>query len=113
MNIKEIVDQEKQKELFKKSKHNQEKHLKRLFLKDCYQMWKDYKKVENPYFWWLEKDWSFYEWYYFNWFFTEAPDIYTNKCQLLKKWDFDYCFTTLQHKIKRKTNPNDTWIYLD
>ena len=112
MNIKEIVDQEKQKELFKKSKRNQEKHLKKLFFKDCYQMWKDYKKVENPFFWWLGilSVWKFsHLWCLRN----ELPTEYYNNCDLHNKWDIDWCSTHITYKIKRKTNPNDTWIYLD
>lgn len=112
MNIKEIVDQEKQKELFKKSKHNQEKHLKKLFFKDCYQMWKDYKKVENPYFWWLGVlfVWKFS---YLFWLRHDAPKAYYHNCELHKKWDIGWCSKHFEYKIKRKTNPNDTWIYLD
>ena len=53
MNIKDIVDQEKQRELARKSKLKQDKHLKKLFYKDCYKFWKEYKMVENPYFWCL------------------------------------------------------------
>ena len=112
MNIKEIVDQQKQKqkELIRKSKHNQEKHLKKLFFKDCYQMWKDYKKVENPYFWWLGVLSSPC---YLFWLRYEAPKAYYHNCELHKKWDIVLCFTHRTHRIKRKTNPNDTWIYLD
>ena len=110
MNIKEIVDQEKQKELFKKSKHNQEKHLKKLFFKDCYQMWKDYKKVENPYFWWLG---VLSLPCCLIWLELDAPKEYYNSCELHKKWDIDWCSNRFEYKIKRKTNPNDTWIYLD
>lgn len=113
MNIKEIVDQEKQKELFKKSKHNQEKHLKKLFFKDCYKVWKDYKKVESPYFWWLEKDWLFIKTHYLFCLRHELPKEYYDNCDLHKKWDIDWCSWHYEYKIKRKTNPNDTWIYLD
>ena len=115
MEIKDIVDQEKQRELARKSKQKQDKHLKKLFYKDCYKMWKDYKKVESPYFWWLghfhfdrlcvSQDWFYY------WLRCVAPRDYIKWDWFNNKWEFSIdCLG--QTLIKHKSNPNDEWVYL-
>ena len=51
--IKDIVEQEKHKRTLAKIKKREEAVTRKQFLKDCYKFWKEYKKVESPYFWWL------------------------------------------------------------
>lgn len=114
MNIEDIIDQEKQKKLIESVKRKQDKHLKKLFYKDCYKMWKDYKKVESPYFWWLgyfHIDMTIfgYQYFYF-WLYMYAPKTYLDVEWFNNKWEraFDG-----RAKIKHKSNPNDEWVYLD
>lgn len=110
MEIKDIVEQEKHKRTLAKIKKREDTITRKQFLKDCYKFWKEYKKVESPYFWWLGVLSSPC---YLIWLELDAPKEYYNSCELHKKWDIDWCSTHLTHRIKRKTNPNDTWIYLD
>jgi hypothetical protein len=118
MNIKDIVDQEKQRALQVKVKNNQDKHIRKLFLKDCYKMWKDYKKVEKPYTWRLElfsllKLVSCVEYVY--WVVDYAPQEYTKDSWFDKKWSvvaISDLVVLPTYKIKLKTNPNDDYIYL-
>lgn len=115
MSIQDIIGQEKQKELIRKSKQKQDKHLKKLFYKDCYKMWKDYKKVESPYFWWLTDILNyrpFLKDYYVYWIFLDAPKEYLKDSLIYTKWDFKFCIRKLTFKIKHKSNPNDEWVYL-
>lgn len=116
MNIQDIIDQEKQKELIRKSNLKQKKHLKKLFYKDCYKMWKDYKKVESPYFWWLGYfnldiillgSWGFYYWLR-----CVAPSNYIELGWFKNKWDFSVGDLG-QTLIKHKSNPNNEWICLN
>lgn len=119
MNIQDIIDQEKQKELIKKSNLKQQKHLKKLFYKDCYKMWKDYKKVEKPYTWWLEL-FSLFNLIsclnYAYWVVLYAPKEYVTDSWFDKKWQIDkqdnFSKINPKLKIKHKTNPNNDYINL-
>lgn len=114
MEIEDIINQEKQKELIRKSKQKQDKHLKKLFYKDCYKMWKDYKKVESPYFWWLGLitiAQMFDEKFYLYWVFG-ATEAYTKDSWFDSKWCYEWCGEGDKFKIKHKSNPNDEWVYL-
>jgi len=113
MEIKDIVEQEKHKRTLAKIKKREDALTRKQFLKDCYKFWKEYKKVESPYFWWLEKDWLVVKTHYLWCLRHELPKEYYANCDLHKKWDIDWCSKHFEYKIKRKTNPNDTWIYLD
>ena len=53
MEIKDIVEQGKHKRTLVKIKKREDAITRKQFLKDCYKFWKEYKKVESPYFWWL------------------------------------------------------------
>lgn len=114
MDIKDIVDQEKQRALQAKVKSNQDKHIRKIFLKDCYKMWKDYKQVENPYTWWLG---IFSVWHFLlggNYFVYEAhklPSTYLEGSWFEKKWDV-YDDELGQIMIKHRTNPNNEYVYL-
>lgn len=115
MNIQDIIDQEKQKELIRKSNFKQQEHLKKLFYKDCYKMWKDYKKVESPYFWWLG---HFNIWNillgienFHCWLFVDAPSAYLNTEWFDSKWEYNIDELGEMY-IKHKSNPNDEWVYL-
>lgn len=115
MNIQDIIDQEKQKELIRKSNLKQQKHLKKLFYKDCYKMWKDYKKVESPYFWWLgyfhiDVLLLGYEGFEY-WLYCEAPRYYRKTTWFDKKWEYNIDELGEMY-IKHKSNPNDEWVYL-
>ena len=115
MNIKAIVDQEKQRELVRKSKLKQDKHIKKLFLKDCYKMWKDYKKVEKPYTWWLGifSIWNILigenNYFYELW---NLPKEYLENSWFFNKWEV-VDDELGQSMIKHKANPNNDYIYLD
>ena len=116
MEIKDIVDQEKQRELARKSQLKQDKHIKTLFLKDCYKMWKDYKKVEKPYTWWLGilfGRYSLFGKFNYAYSFWELPKSYLEDSWFNCKWDMEYCKLRDVFKIKHKTNPNNDYIYLD
>ena len=54
MEIKNIVEQEKYKRTLAKIKKREDDITRKQFLKDCKKFWKEYKKVESPYFWWLD-----------------------------------------------------------
>lgn len=113
MTIQYIINQEKQKELIRKSKQKQDEHLKQLFYKDCYKLWKDYKKAESPYFWWLgyfhpKRAFLGYSWFYY-WLYLEAPTDYPKTAWFENKWSQSY---DGKIKIKHKSNPNDEWVYL-
>ena len=115
MEIKDIVEQEKYKRTLVKIKKREDALTRKQFLKDCYKMWKDYKKVESPYFWWLghfhfdrlcvSQDWFYY------WLRCVAPRDYIKLDWFNNKWEFsiDWLGQTL---IKHKSNPNDEWVYL-
>ena len=111
MNIKDIVAREQQKKLIDTSKLKQDKYIRKLFYKDCHKMWKDCKKVEKPYFWWLEYlttclggRYGFYYWLRF-----QAPNDYMESGWFKSKWEIDYLGQT---KIKLKSNPNNYWVCL-
>ena len=55
MEIKDIVEQQKLEKSLERSKKKQDDFTRKEFLKDCYKFWKEYKKVEHPYTWWLGK----------------------------------------------------------
>lgn len=114
MNIKDIVDQEKQRALQAKVKSHQEEHIRKLFLKDCYKMWKDYKKVEKPYTWWLGifSVWNLLlDGYYFLNEINKLPSLYLEGSWFEKKWDV-YGDELGQIMIKHRTNPNNDYVYL-
>lgn len=115
MNIKDILDQEKQRDLKAKVKSKQEKHIRKLFFKDCYKMWKEYMKVEKPYTWWLyliTLDNLITSHSFLFWIKHDAPSSYVEGSWFDKKWSVLWCLESCNHKIKLKTNPNNDYIYL-
>ena len=107
MEIKDIVEQEKHKRTLAKIKKREDALTRKQFLKDCYKFWKEYKKVESPYFWWLDwfSIWNLGETYYLDWYRLAAPKSYKNNSWFEKKWvttDTDFCCVN----VYRKVDPN-------
>ena len=114
MEIKDIVEQEKHKRTLAKIKKREDALTRKQFLKDCYKFWKEYKKVESPYFWWLGwfSIWNFFsETYYLDWYRLDAPKSYKDNSWFEKKWaisdDTDFCCVN----VHRKADPNLNTIY--
>ena len=53
MEIKDIIEQQKLEKALERSKKKQDDFTRKEFLNDCYKFWKEYKKVEHHYTWWL------------------------------------------------------------
>ena len=110
--IKDIVEQEKQKRTLAKIKKREDALTRKQFLKDCKKFWKEYKKVESPYFWWLGcfSIWNLDETYYLDWYRLDAPKSYKDNSWFEKKWaisDTDFCCVN----VHRKADPNLNTIY--
>ena len=75
MEIKDIVEQQKLKQALERSKKKQDDFTRKEFLKDCYKFWKEYKKVEHPYTWWLGwfSLWNMIDTFYLGWYRLDAP----------------------------------------
>ena len=111
MEIKDIVEQEKHKRSLTKIKQREEKLTRKQFLKDCYKFWKEYKKVESPYFWWLGWfDWFciFTDYKYLRWIHYEAPISYLKDSWFERKWKVEWKFG--KFKINRKADPNSNYF---
>ena len=110
--IKDIVEQEKHKRTLAKIKKREDTLTRKQFLKDCYKFWKEYKKVESPYFWWLGwfSIWNLDEKYYLDWYRLDAPKSYKDNSWFEKKWVItDTEFSCVN--VYRKTDPNLNRIY--
>ena len=115
MEIKDIVEQEKHKCTLAKIKKHEDAITRKQFLKDCYKFWKEYKKVESPYFWWLDwfSIWNFFfsETVYLDWYRLDAPKSYKDHSWFEKKWviadDTDFCCVN----VHRKADPNLNRVY--
>lgn len=119
MEIKDIVEQEKHKRSLAKIKQREEKLTRKQFLKDCYKFWKEYKKVESPYFWWLS---YFTRWsklanilcpkmYYLWWIDYDSPLDYYNNSWFSKKWNSQRIEPT-RYLVKRRSEPNSEGILI-
>ena len=112
--IKDIVEQEKQKRSLAKIKQREEKLTRKQFLKDCYKFWKEYKKVESPYFWWLEYltvDFILFgKWEHFRKVRFNLPEQYLNDSWFSKKWETEWVLG-VGYKFKRKSYPSDTFYW--
>ncbi len=112
MEIKDIVEQEKHKRSIAKIKQREEKLTRKQFLKDCYKFWKEYKKIESPYFWWLSwfSIWNLDEKYYLDWYRLDAPKSYKDNSWFESKWKVidDEIFDV---KVHRKADPTQKIIY--
>ena len=113
--IKDIVEQEKHNRTLAKIKQREEELTRKQFLKDCYKFWKEYKKVESPYFWWLGwfSIWNFFsETYYLDWYRLYAPKSYKDNSWFEKKWaitDGEFCYVD----VYRKADPTKKIIYFN
>ena len=112
MEIKEIVEQEKHKRTLAKIKKREEAVTRKQFLKDCYKFWKEYKKVENPYFWWLDwfSLWKLDEKYYLDWYRLDAPKSYKDNSWFEKKWETKWIIG-VGYKFRRKSDPSNTFYW--
>ena len=90
MEIKDIVEREKHKRTLAKIKKREDTIARKQFLKDCYKFWKEYKKVESPYFWWLDLLFSYDivlgKKKFFYWVKLELPKDYLENSWLREKW---------------------------
>lgn len=113
MEIKDIVEQEKHKRSLAKIKQREEKLTRKQFLKDCYKFWKEYKKVESPYFWWLSwfSIWNLDETYYLEWC-VNSPNDYLKDSWFDKKW----CIgieDMFRISMKRRADPTQKIMYFN
>ena len=112
MEIKDIVEREKHKRTLAKIKKREDSITRKQFLKDCYKFWKEYKKVENPYFWWLGILLLPVESRYLIWIHHYAPKNYVENSWFYKKWETKWIVGVV-YKFRRKTDSNNTfyWYY--
>lgn len=114
MEIKDIVEQEKHKSSLVKIKLREEKLTRKQFLKDCYKFWREYKKIESPYFWWL--GWFSFEYIIFNdWEnFRKVrfglPKGYVENSWFSAKWEYKWMLG-VGYKFRRKSDPNYTFYW--
>ena len=117
--IKDIVEQEKHKLTLAKIKKREDAITRKQFLKDCYKFWKEYKKVESPYFWWLSYFTRWYKvvnvlcppLYYLWWIDFESPLEYYNDSWFFNKWSAEQIEST-KYLIKRKSEPNSEGVLI-
>ena len=112
MEIKDIVEQEKHKRTLAKIKKREDALTRKQFLKDCYKFWKEYKKVESPYFWWLGILLLPVDKRYIIWIHLYAPKNYVENNWFYKKWEI-VRIIGIGYKFRRKTDQNNTfyWYY--
>ena len=112
--IKDVVEQEKHKRTLAKIKKREEAVTRKQFLKDCKKFWKEYKKVESPYFWWLEYltiDFILFgKWEHFRKVRLNLPEQYLNDSWFSKKWETDWLPSGC-YKFKRKSDSSDTFYW--
>lgn len=114
MEIKDIVEQEKHKCSLAKIKQREEKLTRKQFLKDCYKFWKEYKKVERPYFWWL--GWFslnytlFGRWENFRKVRFTLPEYYVENSWFSTKWECKWVIG-VGYKFRRKSDPNSDFYW--
>lgn len=113
MEIKDIVEQEKHKRSLVKIKQREEKLTRKQFLKDCYKFWKEYKKVESPYLWWLScfsPDYILFGgWENFRKVRFTLPEAYIENSWFSKKWEIESTVGVC-YKFRRKSDPSNTFI---
>ena len=112
MEIKDIVEQEKHKRTLAKIREREHTLTRKQFLKDCYKCWKEYKKVESPYFWWLFILLLPVDKRYIIWIHRYAPKNYVENNWFYKKWEI-VRIIGIGYKFRRQTDPNNTfyWYY--
>ena len=119
MEIKDIVEQEKHKRTLAKIKKREGDITRKQFLKDCYKFWKEYKKVESPYFWWLSYSTRWYKvvnvlcppLYYLWWIDFESPLEYYNDSWFYNKWETTQIEST-KYLVKRRSEPNSEGVLI-
>ena len=116
MEIKDIVEQEKHKRTLVKIKEREGALTRKQFLKDCKKFWKEYKKVESPYFWWLSCFSSDYVlfggWENFIKVRFTLPETYIENSWFSKKWEIENTVGVC-YKFRRKSDPSNIfyWFY--
>ena len=112
--IKDIVEQEKHKRTLAKIKKREEAVTRKQFLKDCKKFWKEYKKVESPYFWWLDLLFSYDivlgKKRFFYWVEIKLPKDYLENSWLREKWKVQIQNSELG--IIRNSDPHKRFIPL-
>ncbi len=114
MEIKDIVEREKHKRTLAKIKKREDTIARKQFLKDCYKFWKEYKKVESPYFWWLDLLFSYDivlgKKKFFYWVKLELPKDYLENSWLREKWTI--LIQNRELGIIRNSDPHKRFIPL-
>ena len=114
MEIKDIVEQEKYKRTLAKIKKREDAITRKQFLKDCKKFWKEYKKVESPYFWCLDllfsDDIVLGKKKFFYWVELKLPKDYLENSWLREKWKVQIQNSELG--IIRNSDPHKIFIPL-
>ena len=114
MEIKDIVEQEKHKHTLAKIKKREDALTRKQFLKDCKKFWKEYKKVESPYFLWLTllkiHYWFDPEWFYHRQINFHLPSTYVEGSWFYDKWDFQYIRFN-GYVFKRKSDVSGKYLW--
>lgn len=114
MEIKDIVEQQKLKKALERSKKKQDDFTRKEFLKDCYKFWKEYKKVEHPYTWWLgwfSLDYILFgRWENFRKVRFNLPEDYVENSWFSTKWECKWVLG-VGYKFRRKADPNGTFYW--
>ena len=110
MEIKDIVEQEKHKRTLAKIMKREDALTRKQFLKDCYKFWKEYKKVESPYFWWLDILLLPLDPRYLIWIHCDAPKNYVENSWLREKWTIR--IQNSEIGIIRNSDPHEIFIPL-
>ena len=119
MEIKDVVEQEKHKRTLAKIKKREDAITRKQFLKDCYKFWKEYKKVESPYFWWVS---YFTRWskivnilcpplYYVWWVDFYCPIEQYKGSWFNNKWETTRIEST-KYLVKRRSEPNSEGVLI-
>lgn len=114
MEIKDIVEQHKLEKALERGKKKQDDFTRKEFLKDCYKFWKEYKKVEHPYTWWLTflkiQYWFDPEWFYHRQLNFHLPSAYVEYSWFSDKWDFQYV-RCHGYMFKRKSDVSGKYLW--
>lgn len=117
MEIKDIVEQQKLEKALERSKKKQDDFTRKEFLKDCYKFWKEYKKVEHPYTWWLyflsidHMLWGKVN--FFRWIRFDAPKTYIDDSWFENKWQYEWVISCYDYHFKRKNQPSQRYVWLN
>ena len=114
MEIKDIIEQQKLEKALERSKKKQDDFTRKEFLNDCYKFWKEYKKVEHHYTWWLgwfSLDYILFgRWENFRKVRFTLPEDYVENSWFSTKWECKWVLG-VGYKFRRKADPNGTFYW--